>query len=121
MNNKVPKIVQKWCDSISNRNPSSQLSFYAKDSILLATYSNFLIGKEDIYHYFIDFLDKNELRCKINYNITQFIGLDDFVASGIYTFKFLDNYNNLQVVKARYTFVVEKNKIVNHHSSVLPN
>ena len=43
------------------------------------------------------------------------------VSSGLYTFSFDDELGNKVIVPARYTFVVNRNKIVDHHSSEEPS
>tara|TARA_R110002110_G_scaffold100922_1_gene256787 strand:+ start:2180 stop:2557 length:378 start_codon:yes stop_codon:yes gene_type:complete len=122
MTNRIPTIVKRWCASIQDRNPKQQLSFYSKDPVLLATFENLLVGREELYDYFVEFLDKEDLHCKINENVTQVdTDRDSIVASGLYTFTFVDEYGETQVVKARYNYVINGGKIINHHSSVQPD
>lgn len=121
MINKVPNIVKAWCNAISKRSPERMLSFYGKEPVLLATYDTMLIGREELYDYFVEFLDKRNLECELNDNYTQmYIGRDMFVSSGTYTFSFTNEDGVFTQVEARYSFVVLGNKIVNHHSSVDP-
>lgn len=121
MTTKIPNIVKAWSRSISERNPNKQLGFYSSDAVLLPTYDNLLVGDEEIRGYFVDFLDKQDLECVITENVTQIdIDRDSMVASGLYTFSFLDEQNVLIEVDARYTFVINGNKIITHHSSVEP-
>jgi len=122
MTNRIPNIVKEWCASISDRNPRQQLSFYSKNAVLLATFENLLIGDEELYEYFIEFLDKKDLSCEINENITQIdADRDSVIASGLYTFKFIDEMGERQEVKARYSYVINGGVIINHHSSVQPD
>lgn len=117
---KPTKIVLDWANNISLRNPKIQTRFYAKDAILLATYSPILIGQKEIYKYFIEFLNKKDLNCIITSNVNR-IYKDLITSSGFYTFTFKDDNNNVKTVKARYTFVIYKDKIIDHHSSEEPN
>jgi|TARA_R110000822_G_scaffold259378_2_gene384524 hypothetical protein len=119
INNTIPKTLQIWAKSISKRNPRVMTSLYCKEAILLPTYDTVLIGREKIEEYFIDFLNKEDLKCTIILNFTQNIGVSQ-VASGKYIFSFLDNGIKKQVF-ARYTYVIQNGVIINHHSSVVPN
>ena len=120
MNKKIPKIIQRWADSISQRNPTAMTKFYSKQSVLLATFESLLIGREEIEGYFVEFLDKDNLSCKIteNYTKTDYDG-DTHVANGIYEFTFTEN-DKPQKVVARYTYVINRGRIITHHSSVNP-
>jgi hypothetical protein len=42
------------------------------------------------------------------------------VASGTYTFTFINDRGIYTEVEARYSFVIVGNKIINHHSSLVP-
>jgi hypothetical protein len=119
MTNRIPNIVQSWANSIANRNAKTQTSFYSKDALLLATYEPILIGQEEIYNYFIDLLSKKNIRCIIreNYSINN---LEMIVASGLYTFSFEDDDNETINIPARYTFIIYRNRIIDHHSSEEP-
>ena len=113
-------LVNSWATSIQFRDPMRMLEFYSDDACLLATYSNFLHGKAEILDYFIHFLDKEDLKCTITFNTTQLdYDRDTTIFNGLYNFSFRDK-GQLKVVKARYTYVVNENKIVTHHSSLLP-
>ena len=111
-------IVNSWAYSIQFRDPTRMLDFYSDDAVLLATYSNLLVGKTQIMDYFIGFLNKEGLTCRITDNYTTQIG-NSFAYSGLYNFTFYDK-GQFTEVKARYTYVVKDNQIVMHHSSVLP-
>ena len=122
MSNYVPRVVQEWCDTIQLTNPYKQLSFYSKEPVLMATFENMLVGREELYEYFIEFLDKKNLNCKITENITQIdADRDTQIASGLYTFTFYDMMGEYNEVNARYTFVICQGKIIAHHSSVEPD
>ena len=114
MTRKVPQIVNEWCASIQDRSPQQQLSFYSKDAVLLATF-------ESMYEYFIDFLDKKELRCRIIDNLTMVdVDRDSVIANGLYGFTFTDEEGVEQDVIARYTFVINNGFIITQHSSLNP-
>lgn len=114
----APGIINSWASSIKYRDPMRMLDFYSGDAVLLATYSNMLVGREEILDYFIGFLNKEGLKCVITDNYTTRIG-NSVACSGLYNFSFYQN-GQLTTVKARYTYVIKDNEIVMHHSSVLP-
>lgn len=111
-------IVNSWASSIKYRDPMRMLQFYSDDAILLATYSNLLIGKDEILDYFISFLNKEGLNCTITDYYTQRIGMNS-VCSGLYNFSFYEA-GQYKLVKARFTYVIRDNEIVTHHSSEQP-
>ena len=112
-------IVNSWAYSIQFRDPMRMLDFYSDDAVLLATYSNLLVGKPPILDYFISFLNKEGLQCKVTdiFHTTFVDG--NHACSGLYTFSFYDKGQH-QEVDARFTFVVKNNQITMHHSSVDP-
>ena len=120
MTTKIPIIIQQWANSIANRDAKKQTSFYAKSAILLATYEPILLGQQEIYEYFIELLSNENIRCKITKNYSKGNEKNN-VSSGLYTFSFDDEQGNKVIVPARYTFVVNNNRIVDHHSSEEPN
>ena len=115
----TPPEVKAWTKAISERNPSVMVGFYANDALLLATFESLLVGKDAIYDYFVEFLDKENLQCEIIENYTQnFEGVD--VCSGLYAFTFIEDEEEQRVI-ARYTYAVNnRGKITTHHSSVNP-
>ena len=74
------------------------------------------------YNYFIDFLDKKNLQCELleNYNQND-VNANILISSGTYKFSFNDEIGELVQVYARYSYVFRNNKIINHHSSLLPS
>jgi len=121
MTRKVPQIVKDWCASIKERTPQLMSSFYSNNAVLLATYETMAVGKREINNYFIDFLDKKNLRCRITDNISLIDDdKDTMVCNGLYIFSFVDDYGKKQEVNARYTFVINGGYIITHHSSVNP-
>lgn len=119
MTTKIPRIISDWANSISEKNPKKQTIFYSKEAILLATYEPILIGQKEIYEYFVDLLSKPNIKCVISENYS-FGNSENNVSSGLYTFSFKDEIGNTIFVPARYTFVVNRNLIVDHHSSEEP-
>ena len=121
MNKRVPKIVQKWVSLIPERSPKKQSSLYSKNAVLLATFEPMLLGRKEIFGYMLEFLNKDNMTCRIIKNVTQIDeDRDTMIASGIYLFSFDDEDGDRQEVLARYTFVINEGRIITHHSSVVP-
>ena len=121
MNRRIPRIIQQWADSIALRSPKKMISMYSDKAILLATFEPLIVGKKDILKYFNMFLEKEGIQCKITSNFTQIDkDRDTRIASGLYTFSYIKNGMRKKIVKARYTFVINEGKIINHHSSLVP-
>jgi hypothetical protein len=122
MSNKsyLPDIISEWVKGISKQDPKYMTSLYSSNAVLLATYEPLLLGRKDIYEYFVDFLNKKNLKCKVTTCITQRGKVGIFVSSGLYTFTFRDEKGENKVVDARFTFVIKDNYIVTHHSSESP-
>ena len=91
-------IVNSWAYSIQFRDPMRMLDFYSEDAVLLATYSNLLVGKTEILDYFIDFLNKEGLKCKITDIYTTQMGTSH-AFSGLYTFSFYDKGQYTECLK----------------------
>ena len=128
----VAPIISEWATDISLREPKRMLSYYSQDAILLPTYDDICIGKSEILEYFVEFLDKPNLNCKITSAFIQSnivylhqaiatIGGVVIVCSGTYTFTFDDpDSRTAQSVDARFSYVIHNDMIINHHSSVMP-
>ena len=123
LNLPIPKAVNNWVAVISQPNvtPDDMASLYSRTAVLLATFSSFLKGTEEIKEYFVDFLDKKNLKCEIIKNDTKKCkDTGTEIANGIYVFSFVNENNQTEMVIARYTYVVRKGKIITHHSSLNP-
>jgi len=118
--NSIPELIRNWAASIQKRDASLMTNFYTKDAILIGTYSEPIeVGKNEIYRYFKTFLNKQGLTCKIQSNINQILYCGLIISSGTYIFR----YEGKEVV-ARYSFCLREHngmpKIINHHSSEIP-
>lgn len=112
-------LFDQWNEALKSKNPKQVVDLYAADGILLPTLSNKVRhNHEEIEDYFIHFLAKGPVGSILESNVRLFNDLA--INSGIYSFAFEDGSS----AKARYTFVyrqIETNwKIVEHHSSLLP-
>ena len=118
-NNEITSLFDDWNRAIKTGNPEKVVALYDENAILLPTISNQVRHNHDeMKDYFIQFLDRgpqgiiNEANVRIFDNIA--------INSGIYTFTFNDGMS----VEARFTFVYQLNdgqwKIIEHHSSQMP-
>ena len=115
----ITTLFDQWNEALKSKNPKQVVDLYGMDGILLPTLSNKVRhNHEEIEDYFIHFLAKGPVGSILESNVRVFNDLA--INSGIYSFAFEDGSS----AKARYTFVyrqVEDSwKIVEHHSSLLP-
>jgi hypothetical protein len=113
-------LFDRWNDSLRTEDPDKVIANYARNSILLPTFSNRpRLTFADKKNYFKTFL-VNKPFAKINYRKIE-IDYDIAVDAGIYTFTFA---RTKAVIKARYTFtyrlIKDKWLITSHHSSRMP-
>ena len=115
----ITLLFENWNNALKTCDPNVVTSLYAETAILLPTISNKVRHNHDeIKDYFIHFLMKepqgeiNETNIRIFENIA--------INSGIYTFSLNDDSS----VQARFTFVYkiieDEWKIIEHHSSMMP-
>ena len=113
-------VLNMWSVFFNNKNLNAIILLYSNNAVLLATFNkDILQGKGNIMPYFVNLFKKENL--KVVFDDKPIITpVDDaFVVSGNYTFSFTENGKRIEE-KARYSYVIENRKIVNHHSSVRP-
>lgn len=119
-NNEITALFDEWNSALQTGDPSKVAALYDEnDGILLPTVSNKVRhNHEEIADYFVHFLAKGPVG-KIDEANIRIFG-DIAINSGIYTFTFSDG----AVVPARFTFVYRRAgetwKILEHHSSQMP-
>ncbi len=118
----VQLATQTWAKALSSNDPKKIADLYAPGALLYATFQTQLDTPAAIQGYFTKLMKHENLAVKFDkQNIRMFN--EAAVNSGLYTFSYTD-HGKLISVPARYTFVFvhESNgwKIVEHHSSVLP-
>ena len=114
---KTKTLLNNWIQAIQTEDPKQVIPLYDKTAILVPTLSNKVCNtQEKIKAYFDHFLQKKP-KCTINECHIQTIESLG-IASGIYTFTVQDQ----TTVQARYSFVfsLQTTKILNHHSSMMP-
>jgi uncharacterized protein (TIGR02246 family) len=115
----ISQLFDQWNAAIQTGEPGAVTALYESNAILLPTVSNQVRHNHDeINDYFVHFLAKKP-KGTINESNIRTFG-DVAINSGIYTFVFGDGVS----VQARYTYVYRWNgecwKIIEHHSSQMP-
>jgi uncharacterized protein (TIGR02246 family) len=115
----IASLFEQWNSAIQTGDPKKVTDLYRSDAILLPTISNKVRhNHQEIEDYFVQFQENNP-KGEINESNIRNLGTTT-IHSGIYTFTFKDDSK----VKARFTFVYQWNgqdwKIIEHHSSQMP-
>lgn len=118
-NDDILSLFDDWNNAIQTGDPKIVTDLYENDAILLPTISNQVRhNHEEIENYFVLFL-QSEPKGEIDESNVRLIG-ELAINSGIYSFTFKDG----STVQARYSFVYRNNgqnwKIIEHHSSRMP-
>lgn len=115
----ILSLFDDWNNALQTGEPKNVAALYEQGGILLPTVSNQVRhNHEEIEDYFVHFLAKGPAGKIDEANVRIFDELA--INSGVYTFTFKDGAS----VQARFTFVYRKSgeqwKIVEHHSSQMP-
>lgn len=118
----IAELFNDWNFALQSLDAAKVGALYAEDAVLLPTVSNEIRKTPAaIQDYFVRFLKKKPRGRIIQQNIRLFDTLA--INSGIYTFDLTIDGNDAQLL-CRYTFVYRKEpqgwKIIEHHSSVMP-
>ena len=121
--NEVQELSAGWMAAVCARKPDAVVAQYARDGVLVGTVAQRIKqGRADIRTYFKRFLAKDGLCGQFDSHLIE-VYPDTAIHTGTYTFSWRVNGKAVQV-PARYTFVWRNTdegwRIVNHHSSVLP-
>ncbi|MFI7401742.1 SgcJ/EcaC family oxidoreductase [Streptomyces sp. NPDC049541] len=121
----IAGLFDTWNKALQTGDSKKVASLYAKDAVLLPTVSNKIrTNHAEIVDYFNKFLQSKPVGKKVR-TIVDVLDKDSAIDTGIYEFTLTDKATGKKrVVEARYTYVYEKIhgkwKIVNHHSSAMP-
>lgn len=120
--NTIGALFDRWNDALQTLDPDKVVELYAQDAVLLPTLSNAVRhNHEEIRDYFVHFLQKRPRGTINESNIRQFA--DTAIHSGIYTFE-LTADDQTSEARCRFTYVYSNVsgewKIVEHHSSLMP-
>ena len=113
-------LFDQWNTALSTLNPDTVTALYADNAVLLPTVSNQVRhNHEEVRDYFVGFLQKSPQGVVDEFNVNI---LSDTHAtnSGVYTFTFGDGSK----VSARFSYLYVASddgwKILQHHSSAMP-
>ena len=117
-------ILKKWIDLVSVQDMDGVVNLYAKDGLLLGTFSDEIrLGHDQIKEYFIFFLAKKPKASIVESKI-HIIDDNSFTISGFYDFEVDSNNGKRELAHARFTFVFKDKgqgfTILSHHSSIMP-
>jgi len=120
----IAGLFDRWNAALKTGNAQAVVDLYAPDAVLQPTVSNQVrTTPAEIKDYFEHFLAFKPVG-QINFREIHQLGSNVAVDSGVYTFVLTEADGKTRQVQARYTFVYEKVegqwKILNHHSSAMP-
>jgi uncharacterized protein (TIGR02246 family) len=113
-------LFDQWNTALSTLNPDTVTALYADNAVLLPTVSNQVRhNHEEIRDYFVGFLQKSPQGVVDEFNVNM-LSDTHVTNSGIYTFTFGDGSK----VSARFSYLYVASddgwKILQHHSSAMP-
>jgi uncharacterized protein (TIGR02246 family) len=119
----IVALFDRWNAALASGDPRRVAALYAPNGVLQPTVSNQVRSTPaEIEAYFVDFL-KAKPAGVINERFVRLLDEDTAMDSGVYTFTLTKNGQPTKV-QARYTYLYQKIdgdwKIVNHHSSAMP-
>ncbi|OIN53161.1 SgcJ/EcaC family oxidoreductase [Pseudomonas costantinii] len=120
----IAGLFDRWNSALQTGDANKVVELYASNAVLQPTVSNKVrTSPAEIKEYFEHFLPMKPIG-KINFREIRKLGENVSMDSGVYTFTLADKEGKTSQVQARYTFVYEKVKgewkILNHHSSAMP-
>ncbi|MFF3328849.1 SgcJ/EcaC family oxidoreductase [Streptomyces sp. NPDC002888] len=121
----VTTLFDKWNAALQTGDPETVADLYADDAVLLPTLSNKIrTDRAGIVDYFEHFLQKKPVGKKVE-TVVNVLDGNSAIDTGVYEFTLTDpKTGKKSATKARYTYEYEKRdgewKIVNHHSSAMP-
>ncbi|WP_210580636.1 SgcJ/EcaC family oxidoreductase [Streptomyces sp. GESEQ-4] len=121
----VASLFDTWNAALQTGDAQKVADLYAEDAVLLPTVSNKIrIDREGRVDYFEHFLENKPVGTKIQ-TVVNVLDANSAIDTGTYKFDLTDpETGEKRVVEARYTYEYEKRngewKIVNHHSSAMP-
>lgn len=121
----IAALFTTWNAALQTGDADKVANLYAKDAVLLPTVSNKVrTDRAGIVDYFEHFLKNKPFGKKVQ-TIVNVLDSDSAIDTGVYEFTLTDpKTGDKRVVEARYSYTYEKLdgqwKIVNHHSSAMP-
>ncbi len=123
---KNPKdILKQWMKAVNDGDVETLLNLYDNKAVLIPTFSNRLLNTADkLKDYFEKLGNREDLSIALHEKtlITQELGNQIFLLSGIYNWRFVVD-GELLNFEARFSYVIDlskSNPILQHHSSQIP-
>lgn len=118
----IQRSSAAWAQALNEHNPAKAASLYENHISLYATFKIQINNYKDLMQYFTRLTEKKDFHVKFNEEDIRVYG-PTAVNSGLYTFTYKQAEKTFEV-PARFTFVYVLTpdgwRIVEHHSSVLP-
>lgn len=116
----ILQLFEAWNSALATGDPDRVTALYADDAVLLPTVSNRLRRNHaEIRDYFADFLPKQPSG-RIDQAYTRLLSTDLASNAGIYTFRFGNGSTLTARFSYLYRFANGAWRILEHHSSVMP-
>jgi uncharacterized protein (TIGR02246 family) len=121
----ITTLFDTWNATVQTGDADKVADLYAENAVLLPTVSNKVrTNHAQIVDYFEHFLQNKPVGKKVK-TIVNVLDSDSAIDTGVYEFTLTDPKSGAKrVVEARYSYTYEKLdgvwKIVNHHSSAMP-
>ncbi|MEU1478819.1 SgcJ/EcaC family oxidoreductase [Streptomyces sp. NPDC001668] len=121
----IAALFDTWNATLQTGDADKVANLYAKDAVLLPTVSNKVrTNHAEIVDYFEHFLQNKPVGKKVK-TVVNVLDTNSAIDTGVYEFTLTDPKSGAKrVVEARYSYTYEKEngvwKIVNHHSSAMP-
>ncbi len=116
------ELLNLWVAALNNHNLKEIVDLYNLNANLVTTFSDKIHhGENEIEGYFDNVFKKPRSGVALDDDsIFEYDNGEEIrTVCGYYTFQF-EVDGELQTFPSRYTFVYSEDKIVNHHSSMLP-
>jgi uncharacterized protein (TIGR02246 family) len=118
----IGRVTAQWAKTLSAHDPIRVAALYDEPFVLYATFKTQINTMEGLVNYFTDLFKKEDVKVVFNEQNIRVYGATA-VNSGLYTFSYKEEGKRVEV-EARFTFVYALTpagwRIVDHHSSVLP-
>ncbi|MBT2298561.1 SgcJ/EcaC family oxidoreductase [Pseudomonas fluorescens] len=120
----IAALFDRWNAALKTGSAAAVTSLYAPDAILQPTVSNQVRNTAALIQDYFEHFLASKPAGQINYREIRHLGPDAAMDSGVYTFALTNADGSKREVQARYTFLYERIdgqwKILNHHSSAMP-
>ena len=112
-------VFDRWVSALNDHNVDAICNLYSDNAILIPAISNTIRHKrDDIRDYYEGFLSKEDLRAELaNCHVCYENGHK--IDTGNYLFTWNEG-GEIVSAKARFSFLIDQEKIIVHHSSIWP-